>query len=80
MYCDIGSLDRLDFTVVGPAVNMIGRLEGVAKASGEPVVCSEAFASALPGTSRRSMGRFELKGMDGRHEVFALELEQVSGA
>ncbi|MBO1908841.1 adenylate/guanylate cyclase domain-containing protein [Microvirga sp. 3-52] len=80
MYGNIGSLDRLDFSVVGPAVNTVSRLEGVAKASGEPVVCSEAFASALPRTLIRTMGQFELKGMDGQHEVFAPSLEQVSRA
>ena len=78
MYGNIGSLDRLDFTVVGPAVNMISRLEGVAKASGEPVVCSEAFASALSGAFMRAMGQFELKGMDGQHEVFAVATDQVT--
>ena len=72
MYGNIGSLDRLDFTVVGPAVNMVSRLEGIAKASGETVVCSEAFASALAGTFTRTMGRFELKGLVGEHEVFAV--------
>lgn len=76
MYGNIGSLDRLDFTVVGPAVNMVSRLEGVAKASGEPVVCSETFASALPDTWSRSIGRFELKGLDGEHDVFAIAAEQ----
>jgi adenylate cyclase len=80
MYGNIGSLDRLDFTVVGPAVNTVSRLEGVAKASGESVVCSEAFASALPRTLMRTMGQFELKGIDGQHEVFAPSLEQVSRA
>jgi adenylate cyclase len=75
MYGNIGSLDRLDFTVVGPAVNMINRLEGVAKASGEPVVCSGAFAAALPGASTRRMGQFKLKGIDGQHEVFAVATE-----
>jgi adenylate cyclase len=80
MYGNIGSLDRLDFTVVGPAVNAVSRLEGVAKASGELVVCSEAFASALPRTSMRTMGQFELKGIDGQHEVFAPSLDQVSRA
>ena len=76
MYGNIGSLDRLDFTVVGPAVNMVSRLEGIAKASGETVVCSEAFASALPDTWTRSIGRFELKGLDGEHAVFAIAAEQ----
>jgi adenylate cyclase len=80
MYGNIGSPTRLDFTVVGTAVNTASRLEGVAKASGELVVCSKAFASALPGTLMRTMGQFELKGMDGQHEVFAPSLEQVSRA
>ncbi|WP_262272528.1 adenylate/guanylate cyclase domain-containing protein [Microvirga yunnanensis] len=78
MYGNIGSLDRLDFTVVGPAVNMVSRLEGIAKASGETIVCSGTFASALPGTRTRTLGRFELKGLDGEHEVFAVVAGQVS--
>ena len=80
MYGNIGSLDRLDFTVVGPAVNMVSRLEGIAKASGETVVCSATFASALPGTFTRTIGRFELKGLVGEHDVFALIVERVSPA
>lgn len=72
MYGDISSLDRLDFTVIGPAVNMVSRLEGVAKASGQAVICSEAFASALPATFTQPIGRFDLKGLDGQHNVFAV--------
>ena len=80
MYGNIGSLDRLDFTVVGPAVNIVSRLEGIAKASGETVVCSGTFASALPGTFTQTIGRFELKGLEGEHDVFAVIVEQVSPA
>jgi adenylate cyclase len=80
MYGNIGSLDRLDFTVVGPAVNIVSRLEGIAKASGETVVCSGTFASALPSTFIRTIGRFELKGLDGEHDVFAVVADQVSHA
>jgi adenylate cyclase len=76
MYGNIGSLDRLDFTVVGPAVNIVSRLEGIAKASGETVVCSMTFASALPATLTRRIGRFELKGLDEEHDVFAIDAEQ----
>jgi adenylate cyclase len=78
MYGNIGSPTRLDFTVVGPAVNIASRLEGIAKASGETVVCSATFASALPGTFTRTVGRFELKGLVGEHEVSAVTVEQVS--
>jgi adenylate cyclase len=77
MYGNIGSRDRLDFTVVGPAVNMVSRLERIAKATGETVVCSETFASALPRTFTRAVGRFELKGLVGEHEVFAVIADQV---
>jgi len=80
MYGNIGSPTRLDFTVVGPAVNIVSRLEGIAKASGETVVCSETFASALPGTFTRTLGRFELKGLAGEHDVVAVSIEQVSQA
>jgi adenylate cyclase len=78
MYGNIGSPTRLDFTVVGPAVNIVSRLEGIAKASGETVVCSVTFASALPGTFTRTIGRFELKGLVGEHDVFAVIVEHRS--
>jgi adenylate cyclase len=77
MYGNIGSPTRLDFTVVGPAVNIVSRLEGVAKASGEAAVCSVTFASALPATLTRSLGRFELKGLVGQHDVFTVDVEHV---
>jgi adenylate cyclase len=75
MYGNIGSPTRLDFTVFGPAVNIVSRLEGIAKGNGETVVCSRSFASALPATLTRTMGCFELKGLEGDHEVFAVFLD-----
>jgi adenylate cyclase len=44
VYGNIGSPDRLDFTVLGPAVNLVSRLEALAKQLGRPVLCSAAFA------------------------------------
>jgi adenylate cyclase len=78
MYGNIGSPTRLDFTVVGTAVNIVSRLEGIAKASGQTVVCSRTFASAVPATLIRNIGRFEIKGLEGEHDVFAVALEPVS--
>jgi adenylate cyclase len=47
VYGNIGSPDRLDFTVLGPAVNLVSRLEGLAKELDRPLLCSAAFAAAL---------------------------------
>ena len=44
MYANVGVAGRLDFTVTGPAVNQVARLESLSKALGRPVVASAAFA------------------------------------
>jgi adenylate cyclase len=70
VYGNIGSPDRLDFTVLGPAVNLVSRLEGLAKDAGRPLLCSAAFAAALD-APLASLGRFALKGVTEPEEVFA---------
>jgi adenylate cyclase len=72
IYGNIGAAERLDFTVIGPAVNLVSRVEAVAKALDLPVVVSEAFARAYGG-NLRSVGRHELRGLGGLHELFAPE-------
>jgi adenylate cyclase len=61
VYGNIGSPDRLDFTVLGPAVNLVSRLEGLAKELDRPLLCSAAFAAALD-APLASIGRFAPKG------------------
>jgi adenylate cyclase len=69
VYGNIGSPDRLNFTVLGPAVNLVNRLEGLAKQLDQPLLCSAAFASALD-LPLTSLGSFALKGVAEGQEVF----------
>ncbi len=50
VYGNIGSRGRLDFTVMGPAVNLTSRLEAMTKEVGFPIVVSQAFAAACRST------------------------------
>ncbi len=76
---NIGSKDRLDFTVVGPAVNETSRIAAMCRSADQPLLMSAAFAEAL-GDSRRivSVGRFALRGVGRPQELFTLDPE--SGA
>jgi len=69
-YGNIGAVDRLDFTVIGPAVNLVSRIEAAAKALGRPIVVSDDFAATLGG-GMVSLGRHQLRGLATPHELFA---------
>jgi adenylate cyclase len=66
---NIGTRRRLDFTVIGPAVNHASRLQGLTKVLGEPVLASAAFAAAS-GRSLRPLGFHSLRGVVEPIEVF----------
>ncbi len=70
IYGNIGAADRLDFTVIGPAVNLVSRVEAVAKALDLSVVVSGDFARAY-GRPLRSLGLHQLRGLSMPHELFA---------
>ncbi len=71
LYGNIGGGNRLDFTCIGPAVNLAARLEKVAAKLGEAVVASEAFASHLPGAFKR-LGEHAVAGFAAPQTVFGL--------
>jgi len=70
IYGNVGAADRLDFTVIGPAVNLVSRIEAVAKALNTPIVVSDDFARAY-GEPLRPLGRHELRGLATPHDLFA---------
>ena len=71
IYGNIGAADRLDFTVIGPAVNLVSRIEAIAKSLDLPLVVSDDFANAYGG-ALTSLGRHKLRGLDQPHELFTL--------
>jgi len=70
-YGNIGVRDRLEFTVIGASANEAARVESMCKTLGRSVVISSAFAAAYPG-QLASLGRHELKDVEGSQELFTL--------
>jgi adenylate cyclase len=71
IYGNIGAADRLDFTVIGPDVNLVSRIEAVAKSLDLPVIVSDDFAR-LHGGQLKSLGMHKLRGLEQPHELFTL--------
>jgi adenylate cyclase len=75
-YGNIGSVDRLDFTVVGPAVNETSRIASMCRSVDRPLLISSSFADALPAHDRGqlvSVGRFALRGVGRAQDLFTLD-------
>jgi len=76
-YGNIGSTDRLDFTVIGPAVNELTRMAGMSRTLDQDIVLSSTFAAAA-GSARDqlvSLGRYALRGVARPQELFTLDRE-----
>jgi adenylate cyclase len=76
LYGNVGATDRLDFTVIGPAVNEAARIEALCEPLGRPVLVSAEFAAGIASSESRliSLGRHALRGVREPKEIFALDL------
>lgn len=72
-YGNIGSAERLDFTVVGPAVNEASRIATMCRSAERNLLLSSAFQAAAGAADRAmlvSVGRYALRGVERPQELF----------
>jgi class 3 adenylate cyclase len=68
---NIGAADRLDFTAIGPAVNLVSRLEGLCRPLDKAVLVSGTFA-AETGARLIPLGKHALRGIASPIAVFTI--------
>lgn len=71
-YGNIGASNRLDFTVIGPAVNEASRVEGMCKQLGQDLLLTGVFAEHCDPALLQSLGEHALRGVEQPQELFTL--------
>lgn len=72
LWGNIGTADRLDFTAIGPAVNLVSRLQGLCRPLGRSVLVSGAFAAEVTATPLVPLGEHALRGIAAPCAVFTV--------
>jgi adenylate cyclase len=72
LYGNIGGGDRLDFTCIGPAVNLAARMEKIASRLGRPVVASSLFTRYF-NDGFEDLGEFDVAGFSAPERVYGLK-------
>jgi adenylate cyclase len=73
LYGNIGGAERLDFTCIGPSVNLAARIEKLAGELGRTLLASAEFAARCPALV--PVGRFSIRGLEAAQRVFGLAEE-----
>ena len=74
LYGNIGAADRLDFTVIGPAVNEVSRIETLCEPLGRNVLVSAELAAAVGQDCRLvQLGRYTLRGVREARAIYGLK-------
>ncbi len=82
LYGNIGAVNRLDFTAIGPAVNLTARLSDMHRAIGRDIIVSEVIHAASQSSRHDlvSLGRYMLRGVSEPHELFTIHEEKTAPA
>jgi len=78
LYGNVGAVDRLDFTVIGPAVNEVARIEALCEPLNRNVLVSAELAAAcgVSGERLRPLGYHTLRGVRDAREIYELVIDR----